>query len=91
MSVGTYFPGRGTIIEETFLKGETEGRAKTLVDVLEMRGLTVTPEARERITTTTDAPTLTRWLATALTATTVDELFTGTDAEPPAESPGDST
>ncbi|MGX2996726.1 hypothetical protein JNUCC64_21050 [Streptomyces sp. JNUCC 64] len=71
MSVGTYFPGRGTIIEETFLKG----KAESLVDVLEMRGLTVTPETRERITTTTDAPTLTRWLATALTATTVDELF----------------
>ncbi|MEV3870913.1 hypothetical protein [Streptomyces sp. NPDC049906] len=85
MSVATYFPGRGTIIEETYLKGKGEGRAEALVDVLEMRGLTVTDEARERITGTTDAETLTAWLAKALTATTVDDLFT--DDASPAEAP----
>ncbi|WP_445401780.1 hypothetical protein ACSMX9_10260 [Streptomyces sp. LE64] len=63
MSVATCFPGRGTITEETYLKGKGEGRAEALVDVLEMRGLTVTDEARERITGTTDAETLTAWLA----------------------------
>ncbi|MCX4664379.1 hypothetical protein OG711_23660 [Streptomyces uncialis] len=90
MSVGTYFPGRGTIVEESYLKGKTEGReegrAATLIDVLEMRGISVSEETRERITSTTDSETLTEWLAKALTATAEDDLFT--KEQPPAEAPG---
>ncbi|MFD5552858.1 hypothetical protein ACFWIA_03355 [Streptomyces sp. NPDC127068] len=80
MSVGTYFPGRGTIVEESYLKGRTDGRAVTIIDILGMRGLTIPDGVRERITSTTDEDTLIQWLERALTATAVDDLFVD---EPP--------
>ncbi|WP_329618542.1 hypothetical protein [Streptomyces sp. S465] len=83
MSVGTYFPGRGTLIEETFLKGKAEGkaegeahgRAQGVLRVLEKRGIPTQPETRDRITNCTDLDTLDRWLDRAITVSTADELF----------------
>jgi hypothetical protein len=43
--VGTFFPGRGTLIEETWLagqaSGEAKGEAKGILRILEVRGLPV--------------------------------------------------
>ncbi|MBO3674148.1 hypothetical protein [Streptomyces sp. NEAU-YJ-81] len=87
MSVGTYFPGRGTLIEETFLKGKAEGaaegeargRAQGVLRVLEKRGIPTLAETRDRITNCTDLDTLDRWLDRAFAVSTADELFTEDD------------
>ncbi|TMU93880.1 hypothetical protein [Streptomyces sp. DASNCL29] len=75
MSVGTYFPGRGTLIEETFLKGKAEGEARGVLRVLEKRGIPTLAETRDRIINCTDLDTLDRWLDRAVTVSTADELF----------------
>ncbi|MCG0288904.1 hypothetical protein [Streptomyces sp. PSAA01] len=77
--VGSYFPGRGTLIEETFLKGKAEGevhsRVQGVLRALEKRGITTPPETRDRITDCTDLGTLDRWFDRAFTVSTADELF----------------
>ncbi|MER7873057.1 hypothetical protein ABTY63_05740 [Streptomyces solisilvae] len=77
--VGSYFPGRGTLVEETFLKGKAEGevhsRVQGVLRVLEKRGITTPPETRDRITDCTDLGTLDRWFDRAFTVSTTDELF----------------
>ncbi|MCX3287240.1 hypothetical protein OR263_11045 [Streptomyces sp. NEAU-H22] len=73
--VATYFPGRGTLFEETYLVGKAEGKAESILSVLDKRGIP-TPEAvRDRITTCTDLDTLTLWFDRSLTATTAEDLF----------------
>lgn len=88
MAAGTYFPGRGTLIEETYLKGEAEGEARGKVEgkaegkaesvlrVLAARGIEVPEDTAERVLRCTDSDTLDRWLDRAITAAHVDELFT---------------
>ncbi len=80
MRVGTYFPGRGTLIEETFLEGkaqgQTEERALAVLRVLEKRGISIPAEARDRITDCAYLNTLDRWFDRAFTVSTADELFT---------------
>ncbi|MFJ8716778.1 hypothetical protein ACIRD9_26955 [Streptomyces violaceus] len=81
--VGTYFPGRGTLFEQTYLEGKAEGRAQgraedrtvLILRVLEKRGIDVPETARERITSCTDLDTLTLWFDRSLTATTAEDLF----------------
>ncbi|GAA1089291.1 hypothetical protein [Streptomyces javensis] len=77
--VGSYFPGRGTLIEETFLKGKAEGerhsRVQGVLRVLEKRGIASPPETRDRITHCTDLDALDRWFDRAFTVSTADELF----------------
>ncbi|GAA2310770.1 hypothetical protein SVIO_053120 [Streptomyces violaceusniger] len=83
MSVGTYFPGRGTLIEETFLKGKAEGqteeRALAVLRVLEKRGVAVPAEVHDRITACTDLDALGRWLDRAVTVSQAEELFAEDD------------
>ncbi|MGW7689221.1 hypothetical protein ACWGMA_10140 [Streptomyces asiaticus] len=78
--VGSYFPGRGTLIEETFLKGKAAGRAevraKIVLRVLKARGIPTSDETRDRIANCTDLDTLDRWFDRAITVATADELFT---------------
>jgi hypothetical protein len=88
LMVSTYFPGRGTLVEKTFLRGKeeglaqgkvegiAEGTARTILRVLEKRRIPVTAGARLLITGCTDLDTLDRWLDRAFTVTDVDELFT---------------
>ncbi|MCJ1679173.1 hypothetical protein MTF65_17865 [Streptomyces sp. APSN-46.1] len=83
----TYFPGRGTLIEETYLEGEAKGRvegeaigraeerAQLIMRVLDNRGVPAGPEARDRITACGDLDTLGRWLDLAFTVSGADELF----------------
>ncbi|MGW7752236.1 hypothetical protein ACWGK6_11830 [Streptomyces violaceusniger] len=77
--VGSYFPGRGTLIEETFLKGKAEGEVHSRVEgvlrALEKRGIATPPETHDRITNCTDLETLDRWFDRAFTVSTTDELF----------------
>lgn len=73
--VATYFPGRGTLFEETHLKGKAEESASLILRVLEKHGIPVPEETRERITSCTGLDTLTHWFDRSLTATTAEDLF----------------
>ncbi|WP_394824149.1 hypothetical protein [Pendulispora albinea] len=52
-----------------------QGKAETLLEVLEARGLRVTSEQRARILACTDPTQLSRWAKTVVTATSADALF----------------
>ncbi len=81
--VGTYFPGRGTLFEETYLEGKAEGKAQgraedrtaLILRVLEKRGIDIPEDTRDRITSCTDLDTLTLWFDRSLTAGTAEDLF----------------
>jgi hypothetical protein len=81
-----YFPGHGTIVEEYFLEGkaagEAEGKAESILHLLERRGVSVRGSARLRITSCTSLDTLDRWFDRAITATHADELFTEDEPKP---------
>ncbi|MFJ3900220.1 hypothetical protein [Streptomyces sp. NPDC090025] len=75
MAVGSYFPGRGTLVEETYLKGKAEGLADAVLRVLAARGVVVPEETARRISDSDDPDELTGWLARASVATDIAELF----------------
>ncbi|MFB7458030.1 MULTISPECIES: hypothetical protein [unclassified Streptomyces] len=83
--VATYFPGRGTLFEETYLEGKAEGEAtgeakgeaKGVLRVLEVRGLRVSHDARERIASCTDLDRLADWLDRSGTVKRTEDLFVG--------------
>lgn len=81
---GSSFPGRGTLVEESFLEGKAEGQAAGLAQaVLQMlahRGITVSDETRERITGCHDLDTLNRWVDEAFTVAGAEELLDGIGA-----------
>ncbi|MBH1936147.1 Rpn family recombination-promoting nuclease/putative transposase [Streptomyces sp. AV19] len=81
MAVRSYFPGRGTIIERTLQEGEAkgraEGRAKSVLGVLEMRDVSVPPEVQERVMGCTDLGVLDRWFTRAFSVVGAEELFEG--------------
>lgn len=88
--VATYFPGRGTLFEETHLKGKAEGKAEEsaslILRVLEKHGVPVPEDTRDRITSCTDLDALTRWFDRSLTATRAEDLF-AEDPEIPEDGP----
>lgn len=51
------------------------GRAEAVLEILRLRGLSVTEEQRERILGCKDLAVLGRWLARAVTAAATDEVF----------------
>jgi hypothetical protein len=59
----------------SFAEGEARGTAKAVLVVLEGRGLTVSPEQRERILACTDGGTLDALLKKSMTVTSTDQLF----------------
>lgn len=75
----TYFPGRGTLIEQTWqeaeAKGRLEERALSVLRVLESRDIPVSPAVRERIMTCAFMDTLGYWLEAAVTVSTAEEIF----------------
>lgn len=77
--VGTYFPGRGTLFEETYLEGKAEGEArgeaKGVLRVLEVRGIPVSDATRQRILDCTDLALVNDWLDRAGTVERAEELF----------------
>jgi hypothetical protein len=56
-------------------RGEARGKAQAILAFLEMRGLAVSGEQRQRIVECTDLDRLGAWLRKAVTLTDVDELF----------------
>ncbi|WP_312018545.1 hypothetical protein [Streptomyces sp. I05A-00742] len=79
VKIHTYFPGRGTLIEETLEQGRVEGQAKeraeTVLRMLERREVAVPDEVRERVLGCSDLETLGRWLDRAFTVTNAEDLF----------------
>lgn len=77
----SYFPGRGTVFEEAYYdgeaKGEAKGKAEGVLRVLEVRGIAVSDEVRERVVTCTDLGRLDEWLGRAVTVERVEDLFLG--------------
>jgi hypothetical protein len=61
--------------EEGRAEGEVKGKAESILTVLELRGLPVTPALRKRVTACGDLPVLERWLRRATTASSVEEAF----------------
>jgi hypothetical protein len=57
------------------VEGRTEGRADSILRVLEARGIAVSAEHRARILSCTDMPTLDAWLARAVSAASADEVI----------------
>lgn len=94
-----FTPRRGTIVGDARLAGREEGReegrvkekTERLLHLMERRGLSLTEETRQRVTTCADAPLLDLWFDRAIDATTLDEVFAApstTDRVPaPAQSP----
>ncbi|MGW9030221.1 hypothetical protein ACWGQ5_40280 [Streptomyces sp. NPDC055722] len=76
MSFVSYFPGRGTVRETAYLEGKAEDRASLILRVLEKRGIPVSEDTRERITSCIDLDTLAIWFDRSLTAATAEDLFT---------------
>jgi hypothetical protein len=56
-------------------EGHIEGQARTLLDLLRMRGIRLTRAERQRVQTCRDPRRLRAWLRLALTVTTATELF----------------
>ncbi|MFL4906455.1 hypothetical protein ACJ6WF_25540 [Streptomyces sp. MMS24-I2-30] len=91
--VVTFFPGRGTVFEEAYLDGQAkgyaagvaegkaaamaEGKAESVLRILEVRGLSVSDDVRERISACTDLARLDDWLDRSGTVERAEELFDG--------------
>ncbi|MGW2601743.1 hypothetical protein [Streptomyces klenkii] len=79
MTSRTLFPGRGTIVETTFLEGKAKGRteecAEKVLRVLDKRGILLEPATRERIKSCDDLSRLDLWFDRAFTVRMIDELF----------------
>jgi hypothetical protein len=56
-------------------KGEAKGEAKALLKILEVRGIGVQPDQRDRILECRDEVQLEGWIARAALARTADEVF----------------
>ncbi|MEU9920569.1 hypothetical protein AB0H51_04465 [Streptomyces griseoluteus] len=82
MSFVNYFPGRGTLLERTFNEGEAMGEAKGVLRVLEVRGVPVPDDVRERITACTDLARVSEWLDRAGTVEGAEDLLTDTPEAP---------
>jgi len=76
----SYRRGRLEGVEQGRLEGEREGRAQgeanALLAILQTKGLLLTEEQRQRIVSCSDVEQLDAWVRRAVTATSVEELFT---------------
>jgi hypothetical protein len=85
MTVGTYFPGRGTYREKAFQEGEAKGSVKAILRTFDHREVPLTDADRTRIAECTDLGVLDRWLDLAFTVTDVRELWATEDEAHAAE------
>jgi predicted transposase YdaD len=58
-------------------KGKAEGKAEDVLKLLDARGLSLSKEQRQRVTSCTDPAQLDFWFERAITVTTVAEVFAG--------------
>lgn len=56
-------------------KGRDEGLQRVLIALLEARGISLTPEDRERIAACADSAQLDAWIRRAVAISTASELF----------------
>ncbi|MEI8258707.1 MAG: Rpn family recombination-promoting nuclease/putative transposase [Deltaproteobacteria bacterium] len=56
-------------------EGEAKGKAESILDVLDARGIAMTADQRARVLVCRDVPQLARWLRAAATASSADDLF----------------
>ncbi|WP_405687330.1 hypothetical protein [Streptomyces sp. NBC_00057] len=63
------------IRDEGRAEGRAQGRAEGLLLILDVRGIAITDETREKITSCDDPQLLHQWLNRAATAATAEELF----------------
>ncbi|KKZ72036.1 hypothetical protein VO63_20705 [Streptomyces showdoensis] len=68
------------ISEEIRDEGRAQAHAEAILIILEQRGLTISDDARQRITGCDDPEVLRRWVARAVTVSSVDEIFADEDA-----------
>lgn len=66
---------RSQFREEGRAEGRAEGEARSILKVLDRRGVTVDEDSRQRIESCTDLTTLDTWLDRAITAEQVSDLF----------------
>ncbi|GAA1764411.1 hypothetical protein [Streptomonospora arabica] len=64
-----------TAFVEGYLEGYREGKAECVVSALRHRGLHVSDEVAERISTCTDPDQLDTWMKRALSADTAEDIF----------------
>ncbi|MCX4243677.1 hypothetical protein [Paraliomyxa miuraensis] len=64
-----------TIREQLIAEGQTKGMASMLEQLIDMRGLSLTHELRERLAGCQDENLLLRWFERAVTATSLTEIF----------------
>ncbi|MBO2463294.1 hypothetical protein J4709_37585 [Actinomadura sp. LCR2-06] len=64
-----------THIAEGEVKGEAKGEAKSVLLVLDARGLSVPDSVRERVTGCTDTDQLERWVRRAAVIDRAEQLF----------------
>ncbi|MFF6774171.1 hypothetical protein ACFY8W_11455 [Streptomyces sp. NPDC012637] len=92
-SPGTYFPGGGTLAEETYLEGKAHGVSDSVLRVFAVRGVMLPDAVAEHIHDCTDPETLRWWLDHAATTGRPDgAVTTETEARevPPAPTAPDS-
>ena len=61
--------------------GQVEGQISSLLHLLELRGLPLTPQQHHRITTCDDTELLSLWFSRAVTAQTAADIFAPADAD----------
>lgn len=64
-----------TFVERIYDQGFAEGKAKSVLKLLDARHLGATEEQRQQVTSCTDAAQLDIWLDRAITAGSADEVF----------------
>ncbi|WP_285761001.1 hypothetical protein [Nocardiopsis ansamitocini] len=74
VTAGTY-EFKTDFVGRPFQEGKTEGKAESVLTILDARGIAVPEPVRERITSCTDPDELTLWLRRAITAATAADLF----------------
>lgn len=66
---------RGLVAESFRDEGRVESRAEDILRILEVRGVAVADDVRQRITACTDLAVLDVWFERAVTATTADAVL----------------
>jgi hypothetical protein len=93
MHTGSFFPGRGTLVERNFnagkalgeATGRAAGEAAMVIRLLESRGITLSAGDAARVRECTDLDTLGRWFDRALHADSALDVF----AEDAEQAPSD--
>ena len=70
-----------TLAEQWRAEGRLEQAARSLLLVLDARGLSVSPALHERINATSDPNTLHNWVNRAVTASRIEDVLA--DPQPP--------